>query len=91
MQSTHNCADPLSQNDPNFWFELVNEDEGARFVGLSVRRLQGLRSLGGGPPFVRVSGRCVRYRRIDLRRWAESRLRTCTRDIATERGDNAAL
>lgn len=63
-----------------FWYELISEHPAADFVGLKVRTLQGYRYRGGGPDFVRISARCIKYRRIDLLRWAESRLRTSTSD-----------
>ena len=63
-----------------FWFELIDERPASEFVNLKPRTLQGLRYRGGGPPFVRLSARCVKYRRIDLLRWAEARLRTSTSD-----------
>ena len=67
-------------DDAEFWFEHIGQNEAARFIGLSTRRMQGLRREGTGPKFVRISGRCVRYRRFDLAQWAESRLRTSTKD-----------
>ena len=67
-----------------FWYELISEHPAADFVGLKVRTLQGYRYRGGGPDFVRISARCVKYRRIDLLRWAEARLRTSTSDIRPE-------
>lgn len=57
-----------------FWYGLINERDAARFLALSNRRLQGLRYERGGPRFVRLSGRCVRYRRADLLQWAQERL-----------------
>ncbi len=42
--------------------------------------MQALRQRGGGPKFVRISCRCIRYRRADLREWAEARLRKSTAD-----------
>ena len=63
-----------------FWYELINETEAADFIGLTPRTMQGYRYRGRGPPFVRLSARCVKYRRIDLLRWAESHLRTSTSD-----------
>jgi hypothetical protein len=35
---------------------------------------------GGGPPYVKVSSRSVRYRRGDFRDWAQERRRTSTSD-----------
>ena len=42
------------------------ETEAAEFLGHSVRALQNWRSRGGGPEFIRVSARSIRYRRRDL-------------------------
>ena len=67
-----------------FWYELIGEYPAADFVGLKVRTLQGYRYRGGGPDFVRISARCIKYRRIDLLRWAEARLRTSTSDTRPE-------
>ena len=72
------------ENDPAFWQSLINEAEAARFLGFSVRHVQGLRYRGGGPAFIKISSRCVRYRRADLRQWAEARLRTSTSDVGSE-------
>ena len=64
----------------NYWQALINEFAIAEFLGLSVRTIQGFRSKGGGPRFVRISSRCVKYRRIDGREWAEARLCSSTSD-----------
>ncbi len=70
--------------DNDFWYGLINEKLAASFLDLSVRTLQGLRCRGGGPRFVRISGRCIKYRRIDLRDWGETNLRTSTSDAGPE-------
>ncbi|MDP6842657.1 MAG: helix-turn-helix domain-containing protein [Rhodospirillales bacterium] len=67
-----------------FWFGLIDEKEAANFIGLVDRTLQQFRQKGDGPKFVRISSRCIRYRRIDLRAWAEDRLRTSTADMGAE-------
>ena len=75
----------LSQNlarDPDYLDRLVNESEAAGFLGYSVRALQGWRVKGGGPKFVKVSARSIRYRRRDLIEWAEARLRSNTSETA---------
>jgi Helix-turn-helix domain len=46
--------------------QLLKEDEAAQLLGFSVRALQNWRVRGGGPVFVKVSARSVRYRRVDL-------------------------
>ncbi len=67
-------------NEADFWYGLVDEKAAAKFLNLSVRCLQGFRYKGGGPRFVRVSSRCVKYRRVDCREWSETKLRTSTSD-----------
>ena len=79
-------APPSDAYDPEYWEALINEDTAARFLGFSVRALQGWRYRGGGPRYVRVSARGIRYRRKDCRTWSEARLRTSTSDP----GDQAA-
>ena len=67
----------LSENlarDPDYLDRLIHEDEAARFLGYTTRCLQNWRVRGGGPKFVKVSGRSIRYRRRDLITWAEAHL-----------------
>lgn len=59
---------------------LITEAEAAKLIGLTPRFLEARRRRGGGPPFVRISRTCVRYRPEDLRQWAEERLATSTAD-----------
>jgi predicted DNA-binding transcriptional regulator AlpA len=58
-------------SDPN---TLVDEREAASILCYSVRALQNWRHRGGGPKFVRVSSRSIRYRRRDLMDWIDSRV-----------------
>ena len=78
------AATSPADDDPNYWHGLINEREAAKFLHLTVRTLQGLRQRGGGAKFIRLSSRCVRYRRIDLRNWVEARLRSSTSDPGPE-------
>ncbi len=71
-------------DDRNFWHGLIDEQAAAGFLGLTIRTLQGWRYRGGGPQYVRVSARCIRYRRADLREFSEARLRTSTSDPGPE-------
>ncbi len=64
--------------DGDYWHALIAEAEAANFLGFTTRCLQGWRSRGGGPVYDKPNALNVRYRRIDLRGWAESRLRTST-------------
>lgn len=59
---------------------LLRPREAAAFLGLTPRFLEMRRFRGGGPPFIRVSGRCVRYMLSDLLFWVEERRRTSTAD-----------
>ena len=73
--------DGLSRGPPeasDYWAGLINEKQAAAFLTLTGRTLQSYRSRGGGPRYVQISSRCLRYRRIDLRAWAESRMRSST-------------
>src|SRR6476660_7714327 len=54
---------------------LLTEIEAAQLRGQSVRTLQAERLNGSGCPFVKL-GRSVRYRRSDVLRFIESRVRT---------------
>lgn len=66
----HRAADHLDK--------LINEREAGEFLGYSIRTLQNWRVRGGGPKFVKVSARSVRYRRRDLNEWIDAHLRANT-------------
>ena len=51
---------------------FIDEKSAADFLCQSVRTIQKWRVTGYGPAFYK-SGRSVRYRRRDLRDWAEAR------------------
>ncbi len=53
--------------------QLLDERGAADILCYSVRALQNWRYRGGGPRFVKVSGRSVRYRRRDLLAWIDER------------------
>ena len=76
MQFQH-ISDNLAR-DPDYLDRFIDENEAAIFIGYSVRALQGWRFKGGGPRFIKVSSRSIRYRRRELIEWAESRLRAST-------------
>ena len=60
---------------------LITETEVAQRLGVSNRCLQAWRYRGGGPRFVKISDRCIRYRPEDLAEFVESRVRTSTSDL----------
>lgn len=55
--------------------QLYDELQAARLLRISRRTLQGWRLKGGGPPFVRLGLRCIRYRRADLQEFMAERTR----------------
>jgi hypothetical protein len=61
---------------------LITEHEAAAFIGYTVRALQNWRVRGGGPRFVKVSSRSIRYRHRDLLSWTEQHLRSSTSEQA---------
>ena len=75
----HNGGPPID-DDLEFWFGLINEKAMAEFMDVTDRTLQKWRRTGDGPKFVRLSSRCVKYRRIDGRELSEARLRSSTSD-----------
>ena len=58
--------------------ELLVTAQAARLLDISPRTLEGFRCRGGGPPFIRISSRAIRYRRGDLYQWLYDRRRTST-------------
>ncbi len=56
-------------------FNQIATEKAAEFLSVSPRLLEKLRREGGGPSFVRISQRCIRYRLKDLIDWQESLLR----------------
>ncbi len=63
-----------------YWHELIPETEAADFLYVTPRSLQRWRQRGGGPPFFRLSARCVKYTRFKCKAWYDSRLRSSTSD-----------
>ncbi len=55
--------------------QLLTEKEAASILCYTPRALQNWRVRGGGPLYVKVSARSIRYRRRDLNQWVEERLR----------------
>lgn len=59
--------------------ELLTEQQAAALLHVSVKSLQGWRSRGGGPPFIKL-GRCVRYALADLEAFVQDAVRRSTSD-----------
>ncbi len=60
--------------------QLFTELEASKLLGFTPRALTAWRHRGGGPRFVKVSARAIRYRLSDLEAWIEARVRTSTSD-----------
>ena len=71
-------AGPAGRVIPNDPQALLYPTEMAELVALSPRTLESLRVRGGGPPFVRLGSRAVRYPRGAGLAWAMSRERVNT-------------
>ena len=50
--------------------------QAARYLGISEAALRLWRSAGNGPRYYRAGEKLVRYRRVDLDGWIETRLST---------------
>lgn len=61
--------------------QLLNEHEAARMLGFTIRALQNWRVRGGGPQFVKISKRSVRYRRRDLLAWVNKHIKVNTSQV----------
>jgi excisionase family DNA binding protein len=57
---------------------LLTTRQAAEYLNYELRTLESWRHRGGGPRFVRVSAKSVRYRSADLEAWIEERVRTST-------------
>jgi len=53
---------------------LLTQSEAAQVLGVRPATLNFWRARGEGPPFVRISKRCVRYRCADLQAWIDARV-----------------
>ena len=67
-----------------YWHSLIDEKAAGEFLGVTHRTMQKMRQRGGGPRYIVISTRCLRYTRILLRTWAEQRTRASTADHGSE-------
>jgi hypothetical protein len=70
---------PSYPTDPNV---LVDQVDAAAILDVTPRSMERWRLIGDGPPFIRISSRCVRYRLGDLHEWVASRRQTSTTQAA---------
>jgi hypothetical protein len=88
LSDTHSALETILDRESrarDFRFDvdaLLDESKAATLLDVTPRALQAWRQRGGGPPYVRISSRCVRYRRRDLVAFAEARLQRSTSDTS---------
>jgi len=63
---------------------LWDDDETAARLSVSTRTLEAWRYRGGGPPYVRLARRCVRYDPRAVAAWLRERERRNTSDPGPE-------
>lgn len=63
------------QHDPD---QLLTEKQAAELICYTQRALQNWRQRGGGPKYVKVSARSIRYQRRDVLEWIEDHKRRHT-------------
>lgn len=51
----------------------IDEKQVAEYLGISPKTLQGYRVKGGGPEFMKIGHKSVRYKFSDIQQWAENR------------------
>ena len=71
---------PSEIDDPEYWHALIDENVAAEFCDVTPRSMQKFRQTGEGPPFVRISSRCIKYTRFNCRTWYLKLLRSSTSD-----------
>lgn len=76
---------PAGRPIPDHPQALLFTAEAALLLGLSPRTLEALRLRGGGPPFVAVTPKAVRYRPLDIENWIAERRRVSTSDSGSAR------
>ena len=70
--------------------QLLDEKQTASLLGLTPRAMQNFRYRGSGPPYVKISNRCVRYRMEDILQFIDERTCTSTSDDAVSHKSDCA-
>jgi excisionase family DNA binding protein len=63
---------------------LLDSKQAAEYLNVAVKTLQNLRWKGGGPRFIKLGERLVRYRKSDLDQFVETNLRQSTSEGAAQ-------
>ena len=61
---------------------LLTTEQAAEFLGLTPRFLEARRMRGGGPRYVNISKRAVRYSLTDLQAWIAARTVGSTSEVS---------
>jgi predicted DNA-binding transcriptional regulator AlpA len=67
-----------AQLERQYLDQLLNEHDASQMLCFTVRALQNWRLRGGGPKFIKISKRSVRYCRRDLLAWIDAHARANT-------------
>lgn len=78
MHGSSTSESDLGRSAPSPPTVLLTEQAASKRLAVEARTLQQWRVTGSGPPFVRVSRRCVRYRISDLDAWIAERIKRST-------------
>ena len=78
MQNSTKLSEQASEGQ-----QLLRQAEVAKILNLSPRTLEAWRHRGGGPRYLRLTARVIRYRRLDVNQFMEERVRTNTADRGT--------
>ena len=68
--AAHGAAAVEATREPS----IFTTPQAARYLGVGESTLRLWRETGGGPRYFRAGDRLIRYRRVDLDAWIESRL-----------------
>lgn len=71
--------------------QLLSTRKAAELLGFTTAYMRKLRSIGKGPPFVRLSSRYCAYRVVDLRAWLHVHMRGRNEDDRHERKNSHSV
>ena len=80
MQSSTSPDNPGNKDQ-----QLLRQEEVARILNLSPRTLEAWRHRGGGPRYLKLTARCIRYRLSDIRTFQQDSERRHTSDPGLDR------
>jgi len=84
-ENTSSAAKLVNENTNSADDDLLTTTQVAVWLCVSIPWLEIGRGKGYGPPFVRLTKRCVRYKRGEVRAWLQERAHHCTSEYLGER------